>query len=128
VFYNLEVHGEHDYQVGELGVLVHNACHHCNPVAFGNDIPYRHKLLTNLSDAVHSHVHRALNTFLDAEHGKTLYAGKQWWITNKTWEQRYNTMIKFYREYDKSYNTNLFNNFMTEVRNGIRQGFNPLGK
>jgi hypothetical protein len=37
-------------------------------------------------------------------------------------------MIKFYREYDKSYNTNLFNNFMTEVRNGIRQGFNPLGK
>jgi hypothetical protein len=24
--YNIEVHGEHVYQVGELGVLVHNAC------------------------------------------------------------------------------------------------------
>jgi hypothetical protein len=27
--YNIEVHGEHVYQVGELGVLVHNAC---NPI------------------------------------------------------------------------------------------------
>jgi len=26
--YNIEVHGEHVYQVGELGVLVHNACPH----------------------------------------------------------------------------------------------------
>ena len=24
--YNIEVHGEHVYQVGELGVLVHNSC------------------------------------------------------------------------------------------------------
>ena len=24
--YNIEVHGEHVYQVGELGVLVHNVC------------------------------------------------------------------------------------------------------
>jgi hypothetical protein len=24
--YNIEVHGEHVYQVGELGLLVHNAC------------------------------------------------------------------------------------------------------
>ena len=24
--YNIEVHGEHVYQVGELGVLVHNTC------------------------------------------------------------------------------------------------------
>ena len=26
--YNIEVHGEHVYQVGELGVVVHNECHH----------------------------------------------------------------------------------------------------
>jgi Pretoxin HINT domain len=25
--YNIEVHGEHVYEVGELGVLVHNVCH-----------------------------------------------------------------------------------------------------
>ena len=25
--YNIEVHGEHVYQVGELGLVVHNACH-----------------------------------------------------------------------------------------------------
>ena len=25
--YNIEVHGEHVHQVGELGVVVHNACH-----------------------------------------------------------------------------------------------------
>ena len=24
--YNIEVHGEHVYQVGELGLLVHNEC------------------------------------------------------------------------------------------------------
>ena len=26
--YNIEVHGEHVYEVGELGLLVHNQCHH----------------------------------------------------------------------------------------------------
>ena len=26
--YNIEVHGEHVYQVGQLGVLAHNQCHH----------------------------------------------------------------------------------------------------
>ena len=26
--YNIEVHGEHVYQVGELGLVVHNSCHH----------------------------------------------------------------------------------------------------
>jgi hypothetical protein len=28
IVYNIEVHGEHVYQVGDLGVLVHNACPH----------------------------------------------------------------------------------------------------
>jgi hypothetical protein len=106
--YNIEVHGEHVYEVGKLGLLVHNACHHCNPVAFGNDIPYGHKLLTNLSDAAHSKVLTAVNAFLKAEHGKTLYAGKQWWTSNVRWQDRYKTMIKFYREFDKANNTNHF--------------------
>ena len=126
--YNIEVHGEHVYQVGELGLLVHNAGHHCNPVAFGNDIPYGHKLLTNLSDAVHTKVHTAMNAFLKAEHGKTLNAGKQWWTTNKTWQERYRTMIEFYRQFDKNNNTNLLTSFVTEVRGGILSGFNPLGR
>lgn len=26
--YNIEIHGEHVYQVGQLGLLVHNACKH----------------------------------------------------------------------------------------------------
>ena len=126
--YNIEVHGEHVYQVGELGLLVHNACHHFNPVAFGNDIPYGHKLLTNLSDAAHSKVHTAMNAFLKAEHGKTLYAGKQWWTSNVRWQDRYKTMIKFYREFDNANNTDHFARFMAEVRGGIRSGFNPLGR
>jgi hypothetical protein len=31
--YNIEVHGEHVYQVGELGVLVHNSCFDDAPVS-----------------------------------------------------------------------------------------------
>jgi hypothetical protein len=40
--YNIEVHGEHVYEVGELGVLVHNAADDCfdamkalMPIRFG---------------------------------------------------------------------------------------------
>jgi hypothetical protein len=126
--YNIEVHGEHVYQVGELGLLVHNAGHHCNPVAFGNDIPYGHRLLTNLSDTAHSGLHSAMNAFLKAEQGKTLYTGRQWWTANVRWQDRYRTIIDFYRDFDKANNSNLFASFMAEVRGGILSGFNPLGR
>ena len=33
--YNIEVHGEHVYEVGELGVLVHNACEEVLELARG---------------------------------------------------------------------------------------------
>ena len=34
--YNIEVHGEHVYQVGELGLLVHNTCPTTPVSGFGN--------------------------------------------------------------------------------------------
>ena len=36
--YNIEVHGEHVYQVGELGVLVHNTCSSDRPGAWFEDL------------------------------------------------------------------------------------------
>jgi hypothetical protein len=73
--YNIEVHGEHVYQVGDLGVLVHNACshmHHSIPVLIrrllaraGNPAAYHpnvvgHAGLPNripLPDNVHRAIH-----------------------------------------------------------------------
>ncbi|XZE20996.1 polymorphic toxin-type HINT domain-containing protein [Pirellulaceae bacterium SH449] len=47
--YNIEVHGEHVYEVGELGLLVHNSAQDCiNALEAGNE----HKLITGASEAV----------------------------------------------------------------------------
>jgi hypothetical protein len=57
--YNLEVHGEHVYQVTSLGVLVHNACnrHHPLPKFLGGDTIQD---LEDLAPNVHREFHRSL--------------------------------------------------------------------
>jgi hypothetical protein len=59
--YNIEVHGEHVYQVGELGLLVHNTCagyHHFALRAWGSHVPYGPKYLAWLDAAEHTAIHR----------------------------------------------------------------------
>ena len=60
--YNIEVHGEHVYQVGELGLLVHNACdgHHAIAKFLGGN------KLQNLAHIPRS-VHRELHSLLRSE-------------------------------------------------------------
>ena len=134
--YNLEVHGHHIYQVGDAGVLVHNAKignystkpktkgHHNSPRSFGSKVPYGSNLLTKLTKAAHKKLHKALNAHLKNIFGKTLIAGKNWWLKNTTWEKRYRASIDFYRTYKGG---KYFDKFMKEVRGGIRRGQNPLG-
>ncbi len=138
--YNIEVYGHHLYQVTDLGVLVHNAKryptakkkpkkpkgkgHHSSPRAFGSKIPYGSNLLNRLSKAAHKKLHKALNKFLKSRFGKTLIAGKKWWLKNTNWKKRYRALIDFYRNYEGGKH---FGKFMKEVREGIKRGQNPLG-
>jgi hypothetical protein len=136
--YNIEVHGHHIYQVGDVGVLVHNAKlanykkprpktdgRHNSPKSFRSKVPHGSKLLTQLTKAAHKALHKALNSHLKKIFGKTLIAGKKWWLKNTTWKKRYKALIDFYRTYKGG---KYFDKFMKEVRDGIRKGQNPLGK
>ena len=130
--YNIEIYGEHLYQVSEVGVLVHNKCagrHHMAPRAWGSKIPYKHSLLTPLSAKDHTLIHAAFSAFLKTRFGH-FYNAKSgaWWRANTTWQKRYKALIDFHRQFDAKYGTNTFEAFMKEVRGGIGAGFNPLGR
>jgi hypothetical protein len=77
------VQGEHVYEIGPSGVLVHNKCagyHHFWSHAWGNKIPYKHPVLTFLTESEHTDIHRQLSKFLfqKNEHYFNSMSGKQW--------------------------------------------------
>ncbi len=129
--YNIEVHGEHVFEVSVSCVLVHNTCagfHHFAPRAWGNTLPYGSKWLSWLDEATHTSVHREFSDFLFAKYGK--YYNSQSgasWQSMLTWKERYRDLIDFYRSYDRANGTDMFGKMMVEIRGGIQGGHNPLG-
>ena len=129
--YNIEVHGQHVYQVGELGLLVHNACagyHHFAPRAWGSNVPYGPKYLNYLTSPQHTSIHRASSDFLKQRRGEFFNAKSgAWWQSNVSRNDRFRDLIDFHRMFDASNGTNTFQLMMKEIRAGFRAGFNPLG-
>ena len=127
--YNFETHGEHVYQVTNLGVLVHNKCaglHHFAPRAWGSKLPYGSKLLTNFGPKSHTAIHNAFSAFVKSRFGQAFNAKSgKWWQANTTWQERYRALIDFHRNYQGG---NYFSAFMKEIRDGIKAGQNPLGR
>ena len=104
--YNLEVQGEHVYEVGPSGVLVHNKCagyHHFWPHAWGNKIPYKHPVLTWLTEAEHTDIHRELSKFLFQKTGHYFnsMSGKQW-VKTYGKHQLNRWLREFHRDYSKT--------------------------
>ena len=127
--YNIEVHGEHVYQVGELGVLVHNACpgfHHFAPRAWGSNVPYGPKYLKRfLNASEHADIHRAFSDFLKVKHGHYFNAKSgSWWQANVSKFDRIKTLIEFHRSYRGGH---YYSDFVNEVRAAIKAGYNPFG-
>ena len=80
---NLEVYGEHVYEVTSLGILVHNKCaglHHLWPKSWGSLIPYGNKALLNLNAEQHTLIHKKLSEYLVKITGKAFgsQSGKAW--------------------------------------------------
>ena len=106
--YNIEVHGEHVYQVGELGVLVHNSCwhlHHAWPKYLGG--PSK-QVLVKLPKAVHDAFHSGLDKILPRQWGKNYYdnlgaAGRR---------QMLEDLDAYTKAFDAKYNTNLWQSML----------------
>jgi hypothetical protein len=99
--YNLEVYGEHVYEVTSSGILVHNTCagyHHLWPKAWGNLIPYGNKALVHLTEAEHTLVHKELTEYLIATTGKAFNSMKGTdWIDKYKLKGLSNLLDDFYR-------------------------------
>jgi hypothetical protein len=101
--YNIEVHGEHVYQVGELGVVVHNACHFHHPWPKYLGGPSK-QILVKLDDKLHIEYHRGLDKILPRQWGKKFY-------DSLSVEAKLNADAKlgaYTRAFDKIYGTNLW--------------------
>ncbi|MFN5708370.1 MAG: polymorphic toxin-type HINT domain-containing protein, partial [Planctomycetota bacterium] len=121
--YNLEVHGEHVYQVGELGVLVHNACsgfHHFAPRAWGSDVPYGPKYLSWLDELQHTSVHRGFSDFLKLRTGHFFnsISGNQW-QNILDYRTRRALLIEFHQTYAGGAH---WNDFVQEVLKARKAG------
>ena len=126
--YNIEVHGEHVYQVGELGLVVHNSCpafHHFAPRAFGSNVPYGPGYLKFLNASEHTDIHRAFSDFLKVKQGHYFNAKSgSWWQANVSKFDRIKTLIEFHRFYRGGH---YYSDFVNEVRAAIKAGYNPFG-
>ena len=137
--YNLEVQGEHVYEVGPNGVLVHNKCagyHHFWPRAWGNKIPYKHPVLTFLTEAEHTDIHRELSKFLFQKTGHYFnsMSGERW--VNKYGMHQLNRWLnEFHREYSKTamgqaiekrIGHSVYDLFKSEYRYAVRYGYLKL--
>ena len=106
--YNIEVHGEHVYQVGELGLVVHNSCwhlHHAWPKYLGG--PSK-QVLVKLPKAVHDAFHSGLDKILPRQWGKNYYdnlgaAGRR---------QMLEDLDAYTKAFDAKYNTNLWQSML----------------
>jgi hypothetical protein len=115
--YNLRISDYHTYFVGGedwgFSVWAHNLCaadHHMVPRALGSRVSYGNSILTPLSAAEHTHLHRALNNFLQLR-TRTLptgqvvdmyaRAGNSGSLVRSTFTQteRLNALDTFYRNY-----------------------------
>jgi hypothetical protein len=98
--YNLEVYGEHVYEVTSSGILVHNTCagyHHLWPRAWGNLIPYGNKALVHLTETEHTLIHKKLTEYLIATTGKSFNSMKgSEWVKNYKLEGLSNLLDDFY--------------------------------
>ncbi len=131
--YNLEVQGEHVYEVGPNGLLVHNICpgyHHFFPRSLGNLTPYGHASLTFLSASDHTAVHDALAKFLRTKTktvGGVVYdmlprKGQSGAVVRRvfTKTERLKALVEFYKSYQggKYYMT-----FLNEVKVATQKGW-----
>ena len=127
--YNIEVDGQHVYQVGDSGVLVHNTCaghHHFAPRAFGSNVPYGPKHLNPaLSQAAHTNIHRGFSDFLKRETGHYFKAlsGRQW-QTLLTKRERMDLLVKFHKTYNGG---SEWSQFVKEIVHARGAGFKPFG-
>ncbi len=132
--YNIEVQGEHVYQVGALGLLVHNLCggkHHMVLRSLGSLTPYGHKTLTQLSAGAHTAVHAALRSHLSSI-TKTLANGKVVDMLprafnsgaevrrNFTRVERLKALAQFYKNYNGG---QYMSNFISELRFATKNGW-----
>ena len=102
--YNIEVHGEHVHQVGELGVVVHNTCpgfHHFAPRAWGSNVPYGSKYLKKLSKSEHTDIHRGFSNFLKLRTGHYFNAksGSEW-QSMLDFRTRRGLLIEFHKTFE----------------------------
>ena len=126
--YNIEVHGEHVYQVGELGVVVHNSCpgfHHFAPRAWGSNVPYGSKYLKKLSKSEHTDIHRGFSNFLKLRTGHYFNAksGSEW-QSMLDFRTRRGLLIEFHKTFE---NGIYWNDFVTEILKARKAGYNPWG-
>jgi len=126
--YNIEVHGDHVYQVGELGVVVHNLCpgfHHFAPRAWGSNVPYGSKYLKKLSKSEHTDIHRGFSNFLKLRTGHYFNAksGSEW-QSMLDFRTRRGLLIEFHKTFE---NGIYWNDFVTEILKARKAGYNPWG-
>jgi hypothetical protein len=131
--YNLEVHGEHVYQVTSLGVLVHNACpglHHFIPRSLGSLVPYGDDALTHFNRYRHTKLHKRLGEFLK-DKTKVLPDGRTVNMNpvkgnpgsavrrNFTLSERVNALDEFYQQYNKG---EYYAKFKAELTDAMARG------
>ena len=106
--YNIEVHSEHVYQVGELGVVVHNECwhlHHAWPKYLGG--PSKQDLV-KLPKPVHDAFHSGLDKILPRQWGKNYYDN----LGAAERMQMLGDLDAYTKAFDAKYNTNLWQSML----------------
>jgi hypothetical protein len=116
--YNIEVHGEHVYQVGELGVLVHNECpsfaslkralgpagerrhwHHIveqsKLAQFGANAIHNTDNVVSVADDVHYKITGFYNSIQDFTDGQTV----RQWLNGRTFEFQYEFGMDILRKF-----------------------------
>ncbi len=127
--FNIEVDCEHVYEVGDVGVLVHNTCsgyHHYSPRAWGSNVPYGPKHLGDRLTAVeHTDIPRSFSDFLKVKHGHYFNSKSgDSWQTNISKFERIRTLIEFHKSYNSG---DAYANFAQEVKNAFKNGYKPFG-
>jgi hypothetical protein len=104
--YNLEVYGEHVYEITSCGILVHNKCagyHHLCPKAWGSTIPYGNEALTYLKEGQHTLIHEKLSAFLVEKTGHAFgsMSGKSW-MEKYTMKELDKLLSSFYKTFSQT--------------------------
>lgn len=104
--YNLEVQGEHVYEVGEGGILVHNTCaglHHYVPMFMGSMVKrgslFGVNILTWFEQIGHIGIHRALNRHLASLGMARGNMSRVLYRATFSKAQRLRALVRFYRQY-----------------------------